>query len=129
VSVLKELFVKISEMTILVVDDEEMIREVLVEFLQSMGAKTLEAANGLEGAQIFKENQNLISVVVSDVRMPKGNGLEMGREIRKLAPKMPIIFVSGFNDASENEINSIKPLAILVKPFDLDELSKLLEKA
>ena len=83
--------------TVLVVDDEQALREVAVEALQHMGFETVEAANGLEALQVFHANPEGIQLVVMNLTMPRMDGEQAFHELRRAGLKAPVILSSGFD--------------------------------
>ena len=111
---------------VLVVDDEPDLREMLVSELQSINTKTREAKNGREGFQIVKTEK--IDLIISDVRMPGGNGIEFLEETKKQNLRNPIfVFITAFSDVTREEIHARGAEGLLSKPFDLPDLIESLE--
>lgn len=103
--------------TVLVVDDDQIFREALVYELKRKQIKTMDASNGIEALKIVKNEK--IHVIVSDVKMPGGDGIELLKEIRKIDSEMPVfILMSGFTDLSSKEAIALGAKKILAKPFD-----------
>ncbi len=95
-------FVKIKQsITILVIDDEEIIRLVAKSLLENMGYTVLLASDGQEGIEIFELNQDIISAVILDVIMPRMDGRETLAELQKINPEIKIIMASGFSQADK----------------------------
>jgi PAS domain S-box-containing protein len=90
---------KLSELhgseTVLLVDDDNIVLEITGRILTNYGYKVMTALNGAEAVDIFKENRDEIQVVVTDLIMPRMNGREAIKLIRKEDPKLPVILVSG----------------------------------
>src|SRR5690348_9268687 len=87
---------KDGKFTILVVDDEKELRELIAESLSLRGYSVLLASGGIEALEIAKKES--VDVIVSDVRMPKGDGIMLLRELKKCQVPAPIIMMSGFAD-------------------------------
>jgi CheY-like chemotaxis protein len=106
--------------TIMLVDDEADIREIIASELSFLGANILEADNITSAFNIFeKENPDLI---ISDIRMPGGTGIELLDLVKKKRPDLPFVLVTGFADISlENALDKGSE-ALLNKPFKLEEL-------
>jgi len=88
--------------TLLIIDDDEVVRASLAAYLEDSGFKVLQACNGLEGFDVFQRQQP--DVVICDLRMPQVDGLELIRRINELQSETPVIVVSGagvMNDAVE----------------------------
>ena len=88
---------KLKDITVLYVEDEDMMRESVAMLLKRRFKKVLVAANGLEAIDIYKaENPD---IVITDLQMPVMDGMELARQIRALG-STPIVVVSAFNDDS-----------------------------
>lgn len=112
---------------ILVIDDEFPIREVLVDFLGSLGYDVRTAVNGQEGLDVFKSKH--FDVAIIDISMPVMDGIECSREIKKMEPDFPIVIISGFmKQYSKEEIQEIGIQDILDKPLDILKLHSVLMK-
>ena len=110
---------------ILIVDDEEEIREVLGEYLAGLGHIFMEAENGEQAYEVFKENK--FDLVISDINMPKMNGLKLLKLVKAIAPNLPVILTTGF-ELTKQEIRSlaVKPDAFVKKPFSLEYINYLI---
>ena len=110
--------------TILLVDDEDDLREAVGEVLTSMNYNVIVASNGKEAVEIFSENKDKISLVISDIVMPIMGGVEAAYEIRLLKRDVPIIFATGY-DKNEmiGSVGEMERSMVLSKPFRLSELS------
>ena len=82
-----------SDITVLIVDDEQRMRKLIKDFLMQKGYSILEAADGEEALQVFEENQNKIKLILLDVMMPKLDGWSVLRQIRQNS-KIPIIMLT-----------------------------------
>ena len=82
-----------NDVTVLIVDDESRMRKLIKDFLMQKNYKILEAGDGEEALKVFEENQNKISVILSDVMMPKLDGWSVLRQIRQTS-KVPIIMLT-----------------------------------
>ena len=79
---------------ILVVDDESRMRKLVKDFLTREGYKVLEAGDGMEAMDIFYENSNEIDLIILDIMMPKMDGWQVCREIRKISTQVPVIMLT-----------------------------------
>jgi two-component system cell cycle sensor histidine kinase/response regulator CckA len=84
--------------TILIVEDNPGVRELVVQILQEKGYTTLEAADGEDAIRIFMENNDKIDLVIIDVVLPKKNGREVYEEVIKANPNIKTLFTSGHAD-------------------------------
>jgi PAS domain S-box-containing protein len=82
--------------TVLVVEDDEAVRRLSRDVLQSYGYRVIEAENGEEAIEKFKENKEKINILLLDVILPKRNGKEVYDEIRKIKPDIKALFLSGY---------------------------------
>ncbi|NOU02376.1 MAG: response regulator, partial [Novosphingobium sp.] len=107
---------------ILLVEDEDMVRAVAERALTRAGYTVTVASDGDEGLDIV-EGGGVFDLIVSDVVMPAMDGPSMIREIRKLAPAMPVLFMSGYAEEQlRNEIG-IADVHFLPKPFSVQQIS------
>jgi hypothetical protein len=108
---------------ILVVDDEDSIRDVTKTSLESYNYKAITACDGIEAIALYAEHQDKISVVLTDMVMPSMDGVTTIRTLRKINPAVKIIAVSGL--ASSEKINTITQMgvkAFLSKPYTAKQL-------
>ncbi len=117
-----------SKKTILVVDDEILLREILRDEFEDAGFAVIEAENGRKAFDLI--GQHKIALVVSDVRMPGGDGLELlDRVVAMGAGRPPLILVSGFSDITAADAQKRGAVALLGKPYDFDLLNLTVKKA
>ncbi len=110
--------------TILLVEDEEMVRGLLKETLQACGYNVVEAANGAAALEICESFSEPIHLLVTDVVMPQMGGRELAEHLNKLMPEMPVLFVSGYTDDTFGRDNVLDPgLNFIQKPFTLESVS------
>jgi YesN/AraC family two-component response regulator len=110
---------------ILLVDDEELVRVTLKEFLTILGLEVVEASSGSEG--IEKVQQVEFQILITDYKMPDMTGIEMIREILKFKRDFKIVILSGFVAEITNEmLEGIEVSAILQKPADLGVLERII---
>lgn len=113
---------------ILVVDDEQNIRRMLNRVLSSDGFIVKEAINGLEALKRLEEED--YSLVLLDLKMPGLNGIETLKKIREFDINLPIIMISAYGSISEAvEAMKLGALDYLIKPFDIEELKIIVERA
>ena len=113
---------------ILVVDDEESIRELLAEYLNNCGYEVTCAASGQEALSYYKSNR--FDVVVSDLMMGPIDGMELLGEIKKFDPDAVFIMITGF-PSIESALEAVKKGAkdFISKPFNIDEIRLKIERA
>lgn len=109
--------------TVLIIDDEELIRFMLKESLNSFGCKVIEAENGVEGLQKYEEMQNKIDLIILDAIMPKLNGIETFKRLMQMNPEAKVIISSGFTrDAKLEDLLHHGLKGFLKKPYHYLEL-------
>jgi PAS domain S-box-containing protein len=112
-------------MTVLLIDDEDVVRNIARHTLTLAGARCLVASSGREGIQMFREWSREIDVVVLDAIMPDLGGLEVLREIRGIRPGVPVIVSSGHPGSEiQRYFNHEAPSAILSKPYKPADLAE-----
>lgn len=113
--------------TILIVDDEQDLCESLAYVLEDLGFATATANTTAQAYHLIMNTK--IDIVLSDVRMPGENGVEMIRRVRKQKPHDPVfILMTGFTDISEKEALSAGAEIMLRKPVKLEQLQALIER-
>jgi two-component system chemotaxis response regulator CheY len=118
---------------ILIIDDEEDVRNILKMHLESAGYMVIEAEDGEDGINKMREGANLLQVglIITDIRMPKVNGVEAINYLRTNAPSKPILVITGYPDA-DLAISLLKKgvKEYLVKPIEkkvlLEKVKKIL---
>ncbi len=114
--------------TVLLVEDEPMVRTVAERALTRHGYKVLTATNGEEALDLLADGQEEIALLISDVVMPLMDGPTMVREARKAHPKLPILFMSGYAEEQLRRSIDIADVAFLPKPFSVQELAEAVRK-
>jgi CheY-like chemotaxis protein len=110
--------------TILLVDDEPLVRESTRRMLSSLGYTVISAKNSEEALAIAAERLEAIDLVISDVIMPGMNGLELARELSRLRPAVKVLFVSGYTAGVLAERGVLKEtVAFLQKPIAMEALA------
>jgi two-component system, cell cycle sensor histidine kinase and response regulator CckA len=112
--------------TILVIDDDEDYTQALSKRLDSSGFRCISALSGEQGLAAFQTAK--IDLVLSDLNMPSGDGVELAESIRK-ASNVPIIFVTGFRDEFKRRLRHIPNVTTLQKPFESQYLIDLVSVA
>jgi signal transduction histidine kinase len=114
--------------TVLIVDDEPDIRDVLAIALQDMGYRTLEAENAAQAFDVFRTDNP--QIVVTDIKMPGGDGIELLRKIKHENPETEVIMITGHGDMNL-AIRSLKYRAtdFITKPINVDALEIAIRRA
>ena len=118
---------KLARLKVLYVEDDEFIREELSETLEFDVKELYVAKDGLEGLEKFKKFSP--DIVISDVKMPKMNGLEMSKKIKQISASTPIIITTAFSDSNYlMEAIKIGVNRYVTKPVDIDKLYEALNE-
>jgi PAS domain S-box-containing protein len=111
--------------TILLVEDEESVRQLVRDTLTARGYKVLEADGGEAGVALSAQHQGKIQLVITDVVMPGVGGPEMVKQLSSSRPEMKVLYLSGYTEDSIINDGSIESgTAFLQKPFSLQNLSR-----
>ena len=106
-----------SDATVLVVDDEQLLRAVLHDILEMSGFRVLQASTGEEAIEIYKERQDEISVIILDVVMPGMGGAKALDELIKIDPQLRCVISSGFGGEAIGDKHQSRNLRFVPKPF------------
>jgi PAS domain S-box-containing protein len=116
--------------TILVVEDEETVRNTVRRILMALGYSVVLAVDGREGVEIFAKDPERFDLVLLDLTMPHLNGAEVYAEIRRTNLQMPVVLMSGYSEQEAAAHFSSKGLAgFIEKPFDLETLKRVVKTA
>jgi signal transduction histidine kinase len=114
-----------KEEAILLVEDEEIVRELVCEILRGEGYYVLATDRGSEALRMLREEQCEIDLLISDVVMPEMNGAVVAQRVRELCPRVRVLFVSGYseNDMADQGLETLS-FQVLQKPFTPDTLAR-----
>ena len=116
--------------TVLVIDDEELVRKTITAVLERGGYSVVTAHDGQAGVDVFREMPDRVELVILDLTMPTMNGEETMRHLRALRPHIPVILSSGYNQVEATRKFVGKGLAsFLQKPFTVSQLMNAVEGA
>ena len=107
---------------ILVAEDDRDLREIIADILRLHGARVLEAENGQAALKQFGENE--VDLIVSDIRMPNGDGLAFLKGVREATSQStkPFLFLSGYSDLTPARAIELGAQGLFAKPFDVSDL-------
>ena len=109
--------------TVLFVDDETPLRNVVVELLTELGYRVLAAASGQEALRLMQRHRG-IDLLITDVVMPEMTGPELAAKVLESRPSLKVIFVSGYTDGRLGALEPFKSEVVLVhKPFSFKVLA------
>ena len=110
-------------MKVLVVDDEEDVREACSLILREIGMEPLVANDGYSGMSLFTQHQNQIALILLDLTMPNMDGGLLCKKIRHLSPSVPILISSGYAEIETmKHFNNLGVNAFIQKPFQVEDL-------
>ncbi|MBK7141015.1 MAG: response regulator [bacterium] len=114
--------------SLLVVDDELLIRDLLYDFFTGQGWSIAVAENGEKALQVMKNRS--IDVVLTDVRMPEMDGMTLVGELRQHHPEIPVVIMTGFPSV-DSAVGALRNRVYdyVIKPFNINQLCKTLEAA
>jgi DNA-binding response OmpR family regulator len=116
--------------TVLVVDDEDEIRSVVVMALRRAGFQTVQARDGMEALNLFQRYQERIRLILMDLTMPTMDGEEACRELRRRGSTVPVILSSGFNEVEAlRRFDGLGLTGFIQKPFSLGTLVQRVRSA
>ncbi|MCF5722786.1 response regulator [Pseudomonas syringae] len=104
--------------TILVVEDDAIVRMLIVDVLEELEFSVLEAADAEEALAVVQNDDQTIDLMMTDVGLPDMDGKQLASKVRELRPTLPILFASGY---AEN-IDVPAGMQVIAKPFSIDQL-------
>ena len=111
--------------TILVVEDEEVVRRLAVRILRGQGYKVLEASNGADTLMICKEQKEPIDLILTDVVMPQMGGRQLVEQLRQLRQDLKVLYMSGYTDKFIDDRGVLEEgVNYIQKPFAIEGLAK-----
>lgn len=114
---------------ILVVDDEDIVREMAKDMLESQGYEVMTARNGFEGVEVYEQHQHEINGVLLDLKMPRMDGKEAFSRMKQINPDVRVLLSTGYG--LNEEVQSILDegaIGLVAKPYRLHELSESIKK-
>ncbi len=112
--------------TVLVVDDQEEVREISVAHVETLGYRAIPASSGKGALDILKDMPN-IDILFADFAMPGMSGLDLARNVRQLRPRLPVILVTGYADIGNTA--DLDGMQLLKKPYRQDDLAAAIQRA
>ncbi len=118
----------LDNMQVLIVDDEQLIRHLVEKELGSQRRRITGAGSVKEALKLFR--QETFDLVLLDMRLPDGDGLDLLAQLQEIAPEVQMVVITGYGDV-DNAVQAMKMGAYdyITKPFDLDRLALVMEKA
>jgi PAS domain S-box-containing protein len=111
--------------TILVVEDEQGVRELTTKMLERLGYRVLAAASGAHALEIARTHAGQIALAVTDVVMPNMSGAQLAAELREVQPDIKVVFISGYTENAISQHGVLdEGVAFLAKPFSRESLAR-----
>jgi signal transduction histidine kinase/ActR/RegA family two-component response regulator len=111
--------------TVLLVEDETVVRQLVAEILESSGYTVLQAADGPSAIELARRHTGDISLLVTDVVMPGMSGPEVAQSVTSMRPGTLVLYMSGYTDSAIGHHGVLEPgIAFLQKPFSTDDLTR-----
>ncbi len=114
---------------VLLVEDDDAVRELAVQFLQSCGYNVVAASSGAEALQVFARWQSEIHLLISDVAMPEMDGPELLRRLRSVQPELRALFLTGYSGDLEADLADLGEVPVVSKPFSIETLAMAVQRA
>jgi CheY-like chemotaxis protein len=113
---------------ILLAEDEDRVREAGCEILESLGYRVLAAANGQQAMQVYRSAER-VDLVLTDLVMPEMGGKELAQELRKIAPHVKVLAITGYAVAEDvEELKQVGILDVVHKPFEVKTLAEVIRQ-
>ncbi len=117
---------KPNDFKILVVDDEVDLADIMKDFLCLEGFDVLIANDGAQALDIV--NKTKVHAIISDIRMPKMDGVELLKSVKKIHPDIHFILVSGYSDYSEDQVLKLGAEQLFAKPVEFERVNQAVKK-
>ena len=111
--------------TVLLVEDQEALRAIGTEILEAYGYTVLVAGDGVAALAVARDHPDTISLLMTDIMMPKMGGIELAERLSVLDPELRILYTSGYNDSGRS-LQTIAGSRYLQKPYGMDDLARTL---
>ncbi len=110
--------------TVLLVDDEDMLREMIKNMLMRLGFTVITASDGIEAVEVYRQRQDEICCVICDLTMPLMGGYETVKALKVITPRVKVILSSGYNKEQATErFAGLEPAGFIQKPYSQKELA------
>jgi len=117
-----------GQKTILIVDDEEFIRELLSEIIAAKGFAVIEAASGPQAIDIFEQHHASIDLVLLDVILPDMDGREVYFKLKSIRPDVKIVIISGYSQTTvRQDLMDAGVEGYLAKPFEIHHVQQTIQ--
>lgn len=112
---------------VLIAEDERVMRFMITDFLESFGYQVIQSDNGIDAYVLWKKEKP--DILVTDINMPKMNGIDLLKKIKEKEPNFPVVLITGVTmEKVKCIVNENNADGFLTKPFKMKELINLLQK-
>ena len=119
-----------SEKRILIVDDEPLVRQYLIEFLDVNGFEAMGVEDAVAGLEILRQKADEFGLLIVDYTMPKMNGLKLARQVIETYPGLPVVLCSGYTtEVNSDTAKAAGLVAFLNKPIDSSRLLRVVRES
>ena len=113
--------------TLLLVDDEDLIRQLARDILKGKGYTVFEASHGKEALDIFTEKKDTIDLIIMDLMMPIMDGKKTFKKMKQIKSDVKVIFATGFTEEGESEeMIAGGAIAVIEKPYRVEKLADII---
>jgi DNA-binding response OmpR family regulator len=110
--------------TVLLVEDEAEVRRMAARSLRAEGYTVLEAADGQEALRMISDRSSEVALVLTDLAMPRLGGLDLSAELARIAPRVPVLFMTGYTSSEAMRRGALRRgYPLIEKPFTPEELA------
>lgn len=115
-----------KNLRVLLVEDDQMLQEVLQETLTGFGCSVMCSDNGYEAIKVLKKDS--FDVIISDIKMPKMDGLSLLETLKSIGVDTPVVMMTGYSEFKDDQIEHAGGVVLLEKPFSRDKLKELFDQ-
>ena len=117
--------IKTAKKKVLIVDDEEYLRQILVDVMDINDIDSIAVDEGQKAVEVYKKEKNKIGLVLIDLILPRETGIDTYKNLCKINPDVKVIFMSGLGDKDTLQtIPNHEEFIFLKKPFSMDEVTE-----
>jgi two-component system cell cycle sensor histidine kinase/response regulator CckA len=109
--------------TVLLVDDEDIVRKLAAKILTTLGYEVLAASDGVEAISHFNNHDKPIDLLLTDMVMPKMNGIALYEQMKLQHPELKVLYMSGYTDSFLFDEDKVETNAFIQKPFSYVSLA------
>jgi CheY-like chemotaxis protein len=116
---------RVGDETILLVEDETVVRQLVAEILESSGYTVMQAGDGPSALELLRRHSGTLDLLLTDVVMPGMSGPEVAQAVTSMRPGTQVLYTSGYTDSAIGHHGVLEPgIAFLQKPFSANDLTR-----